>query len=117
MSNDIVRRDPNGRFCRAVEFNGMVFLAGLTAQDKSQDIRGQTEQALKRIDAALASSGTSKARLLQAVCYISDMRNKDGMDAAWKAWVDEENQPARATVEVRLGTSDTLIEIMATAAK
>lgn len=117
MSNDIIRRDPNDRFCRTVEYNGMVFVAGITAEDRSQNMKGQTEQIFKRIDALLAAAGTSKSRLLQAVCYVTDMRDKDGMDAAWKAWIDPNGKPVRATVEVRLGTPDTLVEIMVTAAK
>jgi enamine deaminase RidA (YjgF/YER057c/UK114 family) len=33
------------------------------------------------------------------------------------AWVDRENPPARATVQAELGSPDTLVEIMCTAAK
>jgi len=45
------------------------------------------------------------------------MRVKPGMDEAWMAWIDPKNPPARATVETRLGTADTLVEIMVTAAQ
>jgi enamine deaminase RidA (YjgF/YER057c/UK114 family) len=49
--------------------------------------------------------------------WLTDMREKDQMDAAWQAWVDPNDKPARATVEARLGTSDTRVEIMMIAAK
>ena len=49
--------------------------------------------------------------------YVADMRVKPGMDEAWMAWIDPQNPPARATVETRLGTPDTLVEIMVTAAQ
>ena len=39
------------------------------------------------------------------------------MDAAWQAWVDANNKPARATVESRLATPDTRVEIMVIAAR
>jgi enamine deaminase RidA (YjgF/YER057c/UK114 family) len=49
--------------------------------------------------------------------WLPDIREKDQMDAAWKAWVDPENKPVRACVEARLATPDTRVEIMVTAAK
>jgi enamine deaminase RidA (YjgF/YER057c/UK114 family) len=38
------------------------------------------------------------------------------MNAAWDAWIDPANTPARATVEARLATPKYLVEIMAVAA-
>jgi enamine deaminase RidA (YjgF/YER057c/UK114 family) len=38
------------------------------------------------------------------------------MNAAWDAWIDKANTPARATVESRLATPKFLVEIMAVAA-
>jgi enamine deaminase RidA (YjgF/YER057c/UK114 family) len=45
------------------------------------------------------------------------MRLKPKMDEAWAAWMDPKHSPARATVEARLGSPDTLVEIMCVAAK
>jgi enamine deaminase RidA (YjgF/YER057c/UK114 family) len=39
------------------------------------------------------------------------------MDAAWQAWIDPNHKPARATVESRLGTPDTRVEITMICAK
>lgn len=113
-----ITRHPSGpKLSDAVEYGGVCYLAGMVADDETQGIKGQTEQVLKEIDRALALCGSSKSKLLSVTCYISDMRNKPGMDEAWLAWVDPKNLPARATVEVRLGNPSTLIEIMVTAAK
>jgi enamine deaminase RidA (YjgF/YER057c/UK114 family) len=49
--------------------------------------------------------------------YVSDMRLKPQMDEAWIAWLDSSNTPVRACVETRLGTPDTLVEIMVVAAQ
>ena len=38
------------------------------------------------------------------------------MNAAWDAWIDPANTPARATVEARLASPKYLVEIMAVAA-
>ena len=39
------------------------------------------------------------------------------MNAAWDAWVDKGNPPARATVEARLVAPEYLVEIAVTAAR
>ena len=117
MSQSIVRHDPGPILSRAVEYNGMVFLAGLTADDYSLDIKGQTEQVLKKIDKYLAAAGTNKSRLISAVIYINKMANKEEMNKVWQVWMDKANPPARACVEAQLGSSNTLLEIMVTAAK
>ena len=117
MSQNIVRHEPGAILSRAVEYNGMVFVAGLTADDYSLDIKGQTEQVLRKIDKYLAAAGTSKSRLLSTLIYLNDIDDKDGMNSVWQAWIDKANPPARACVQARLGTSKTLVEIMVTAAK
>ena len=115
--SDIVRHQSDARLSRAVIHNGVVYLAGTTADNRTVSSKGQTEEILAKIDALLKLSGTSKSRLLSAVVYVADMRVKPGMDEAWMAWIDPKNPPARATVETRLGTADTLVEIMVTAAQ
>ena len=112
----IVRHESNARLSHAVVHNGVVYLAGTTADTRGASSKVQTEEILAKIDALLKLSGSSKSRLLSAVVYVADMRVKPGMDEAWMAWIDPKNPPARATVETRLGTADTLVEIMVTAA-
>ena len=80
-------------------------------------MKGQTEDVLRQIDALLAKCGSHKSRILSATVYVNDMGLKPQMDEAWMAWVDRRNPPARATVEAQLGSPDTLVEIMCTAAK
>ena len=112
----ITRRHSDSRLSRVVTHNGTAYLAGLTADNRSASMKGQTEEIVTKIDALLKLVGTDKSRLLTAMIYVSDMRLKPQMDEAWIAWVDPENTPARACVETRLGTPDTLVEIMVTAA-
>ena len=116
MSN-IVRHHSDARLSKAVIHNGVVYLAGTTADTRGASSKVQTEEILAKIDGLLKLAGTNKSRLLSAVVYVADMRVKPGMDEAWMAWVDPKNPPARATVETRLGSADTLVEIMVTAAQ
>ncbi|HTP95109.1 MAG TPA: RidA family protein [Burkholderiales bacterium] len=117
MASEIKRHQSGPILSRAVEYNGIVYLCGLTADDRSQGLKGQTEQVLKKIDALLAASNSDKTRLLSTNIWITDLRSKPEMDAAWQAWIDKANTPARACVEARLGSPDTLVEIMVTAAQ
>lgn len=114
---DIIRHDPDRKLSDAVEYNGLLYLAGQVAEDTSAGMKAQTESVLRQIDALLGKCGSSKSRILTATVYVADMKQKPQMDEAWLAWVDPANPPARATVEAKLGTSDTLVEIMCTAAK
>jgi enamine deaminase RidA (YjgF/YER057c/UK114 family) len=115
--SDIVRYDPDRKLSDAVEYSGVVYLAGQVARDLSVGMKAQTEDVLRQIDALLAKCGSHKSRLLSATVYVNDMKLKPPMDEAWLAWVDQENPPARATVEVQLGSPDTLVEIMCVAAR
>jgi enamine deaminase RidA (YjgF/YER057c/UK114 family) len=115
--SDIIRHDPDQKLSDAVEHNGTIYLAGQVAEDTTKDMKTQTESVLRQIDALLARCGSHKSRILSATVYVADMKQKPQMDEAWLAWVDRSNPPARATVEAKLGTPDTLVEIMCTAAK
>jgi enamine deaminase RidA (YjgF/YER057c/UK114 family) len=117
MLSNIVRHQSDSRLSRIVTHNGIVYLAGLTADHRSATMKAQTEEVLKKIDELLKVAGTTKSRLLSAIVYVSDMRLKPQMDDAWMAWVDSSNTPVRACVETRLGTADTLVEIMVVAAQ
>ena len=112
----IRRVNPGKRFCGAVVHGNTVYLAGQTAPDPSAGVRSQTEQVLQRITELLATAGTNKSKLLTATVYLSDIRHYDEMNAAWDAWVDKNNMPARATVEAKLASPKLLVEIASTAA-
>jgi enamine deaminase RidA (YjgF/YER057c/UK114 family) len=114
----IVRHNPHGGILSdAVEHASLVFVAGTVADDLTQDIAGQTRQVLASIDAALAKAGSNKSKILWANVWVTDIRNREGMNGVWKAWVDPNNLPARATVEAKLADPRMLVEIACVAAK
>ena len=112
----IQRIDNKGHLCKAVVHNGIAYLAGMTAADDTQDIKGQMAQVLKAIDETLAAAGTDKSKLLSSMVYLSDMSIKGGMNECWMDWLDGNAPPARATVGTALGTPGKLVEIMVQAA-
>ena len=117
MSGIVRHNIIDGKLCDAVEHNGTLYFAGQVAENLSVGMKEQTADVLRQIDALLAHFGSNKSRILSATCYVNDMKKKPQMDEAWMAWVDRKNPPARATVEAQLGSPDTLVEIMVTAAK
>jgi len=115
--SDIVRIETDKRRSRAVVYNGMVFVGGMTADDRSQDIKGQTQQTLARIEKFLADAGTDKSRLLTAQIWIKDLaRDFEGMNEVWNAWTAPDAAPTRATAQCEMGAPDVLVEIIVTAA-
>jgi enamine deaminase RidA (YjgF/YER057c/UK114 family) len=115
--NNIERIESNTRASRAVVYNGMVFLAGATADDRSQDIRGQTQQTLAKIEKFLAAVGTDKSRLLSAQIWLKDIaKDFAGMNEIWDSWTAPNAAPTRATAQCEMAAPDVLVEIIVTAA-
>ena len=113
----VTRHDPGPILSQAVEHGNTVYLAGIVAKDLKKDIKGQTEEVLGEIDRLLAKCGSGKSKLLAAIIWVTDIRNRAPMNEIWTQWVDRKNLPARACVEAKLADPDALVEIMVVAAK
>ncbi len=113
----IERIDKGPRMSQAVVHGNMVFLAGQVADDTDQDVAGQTRQILSKIEGLLAKAGSSKAQILSATVWLSDIATFDEMNAVWDPWVDTENPPCRACVESKLASPRYTVEIMVVAAR
>ena len=113
----IARHDPSSILSQAVEHGSTVYLAGIVAKNLDNDVKGQTKEILGEIDRLLAKCGSSKAKVLQAHIWVTDIRNRAPMNEMWTAWVDPKNLPARACVEAKLADPRALVEIMVIAAK
>jgi enamine deaminase RidA (YjgF/YER057c/UK114 family) len=112
----IARTKPTPTSNRVVIHNGVLYLGGLGAPDRGQDMYGQAQQVLARIDGFLDAAGTGKENILRATIFITDYALKDGMNRAWKEWMPKEHAPARATIAVGDMGDDLLVEIEITAA-
>lgn len=113
----ITRHNASPVLSEAVEYHGFVYLAGLTADDLSADVRGQTKQILGKIDAALEEHGTDKTRLLQAHIWLKDINDRLAMNELWSAWLPVGGAPARACVQAEMADPRYLVEIMITACR
>lgn len=113
----VVRHESKGILSPVVEGGGLVITAGITADDFSKDVKGQTEEVLAEIDRLLALAGSDKSKILSATIWVPDIRLRDDMNVAWNAWTGGENLPARACIEAKLAGPDILVEIAVTALK
>lgn len=113
---DILRIGKNERLSRVVVHGGVAYLSGLTADDRQQDVAGQTRQILAKADGYLRDVGATRSSLLSAMIWLRDVSDFDRMNSAWVEWIDKDAPPARATVEAKLALPDILVEIQFTAA-
>jgi enamine deaminase RidA (YjgF/YER057c/UK114 family) len=113
----ITRHEPSAIYSKIVEANGFAFTAGIVADDVKQDIQGQTRQILSEIDRLLALCGTSKANVVSATIWVTDIRLREPMNEAWTAWTGGKNLPGRACIEAKLADPRMLVEIAVVAAK
>jgi len=117
MSNtDIKRLEPGARFNQVVVHNGIVYLSGQVARGTDGSVGAQTEAILGKIDRLLEKSGTNKSRILTATIWMTDISHVKEMNAAWEAWVDKDNMPARACVQSALVDDEITVEVQVTAA-
>ena len=113
----INRQGSNQILSSSVEYHNFVVLAGLTADDLSKDIKGQTAEVIAKIDAALEANGTDKTRMLSAQIWLKDIRDRGAMNELWTAWLPAGGAPARACVEANMADPRHLVEIMVTACR
>jgi enamine deaminase RidA (YjgF/YER057c/UK114 family) len=112
----IQRLDPGARLSEVVVHGGLVYLAGHVSHDPNASVQEQTREILEGIDRHLAAAGTDRSKLLSVSIWLADIDTFADMNAAWDAWVDKDNLPARATVEARLASPGYKVEIAGIAA-
>jgi enamine deaminase RidA (YjgF/YER057c/UK114 family) len=112
----ITRQNVGTLMSSAVIHGDTVYLQGLTGDDGSADIKGQTRSILDKIDARLAEAGSDKSKLLSATIWVVDIAERDAMNEVWVDWIDPKNPPVRACVEAKLARPDLRVEIMVVAA-
>ena len=113
----ITRHEATKIYSKVVEANGFVFTAGIVADKLDEDVRGQTRQVLAEIDRLLGLCGSSKAQIVSATIWLSDIRAREAMNEIWSAWSAGHNLPARACIEAKLADPRMLVEIGVVAAK
>jgi 2-iminobutanoate/2-iminopropanoate deaminase len=98
----------SGGYSQGVRAAGLLFLSGQAPFAPSGDlvagsISAQVRQALSNLDAVARAGGSSLARAVRVGVYLSDLKDFEEMDAAYRAFfVDSDVLPARTTIQSSL---------------
>lgn len=105
-----------GPYSQAVEINGTLFISGQVPVDPATgrivegDIRIQTEQVFRNIDAILTAAGFTFSEVVKSTCYLADISDFKAMNEVYAVYYPE-NEPARVTVAVKGLPLGAMIEI------
>ena len=115
--NEIKRLHSGPKLSRVVIHNDIVYLCGQVAKNYDDDIEGQTQTMLERVDEHLAEAGTDRSKILHATIYIRDIKEVVKMNEVWGKWLGDSPRPARTCVQAEMAKPNILVEITITAAK
>lgn len=120
MTDPLNRYQTGKRMSQIVEVQAgaaMLYFAGQISSDRTLDLEGQTRNILGKIDTLLTEAGSERAKIVSAMIWLSDIRNRHAVNAIWDTWVPEGAAPARACVEASLAEPSDLVEIQIVAVK
>jgi 2-iminobutanoate/2-iminopropanoate deaminase len=95
---------PAGPYSPGMAIGNLVFVSGQAGRDPKTgnipaDLEGQTEQALKNVEAILVETGSSLAHVIRCGVFLVDMQEFQKMNGVYSR-VFGSHRPARTTVEV-----------------
>lgn len=109
-----------GPYSQAIRIADFLFVSGqvpldpATGQLIAGDIRAQTAQALRNLDAILAAAGVARDDVVKTTVYLADMGHFAAMNAVYATFFPDP-APARAAVQVARLPMNALVEIDAIA--
>ncbi len=120
MPFEVLDYDPPRRWAAASVAGGFVFLAGETGTDPSTmetapgGIEGQTEQAMRNIEATLGRLGLGMDSIVRLTMYLTDIADLPRASAARSRHVPR-TLPSTTVQVCALAREDLLVEIDAVA--
>ncbi|MDR2860248.1 MAG: RidA family protein [Elusimicrobiota bacterium] len=108
-----------GPYSQAIAAGGFLFVSGQipfdpkTQQKVSDDIKEQTQQSLKNLEAIIKEAGASLEKVVRCGIFLKDMNDFAAVNEVYGNFFSS-HKPARACVEVSRLPKDVLIEIEAT---
>ena len=95
-----------GPYSQAVSAGGWIFCSGQIALDPDSgspvgggDIEYETRQVLTTLDAVLRPAGVTRADVVKATVYLTDMSEFSKMNQVYSEYFDGYGPPARACIQ------------------
>jgi 2-iminobutanoate/2-iminopropanoate deaminase len=105
-----------GPYSQAIDTGALVFLSGqipldpVTGQLLGADVKSQTAQALRNIEAVLAGAGLSRAHVVKTTVFLADMADFAAMNEVYADFFGA-TRPARSTIQAAALPRGALVEI------
>ena len=105
-----------GPYSQAIKAGNMLFVSGQvpfvpeTMEIVEGDVKAQTAQSLKNVQAILAEAGLDFSHVVKSIVFIKDMNEFAAINEVYAEYFGE-NKPARACVEVARLPKDVKVEI------
>lgn len=106
---------PVGPYSQAIKIGNLIFVAGQgpldpeTGKIVSGDIREQTKQTFKNIEAILNAAGLTLQHIVKVSVFLKNINDFNKMNESY-ATLFKRDPPARTTVEANLPREGMLIE-------
>ncbi|MBQ9079704.1 MAG: RidA family protein [Clostridia bacterium] len=110
-----------GPYSQAVIVGDLIFTSGQIPLDPAtglmvgETITEQTHRVCKNLEAVLAAAGSSPARVVKTVCYLSDMADFAAFNQVYAEYFT--GKPARSCVAVKALPKGALVEVEVIAEK
>lgn len=104
-----------GPYVQANQAGNLIYTSGQIPLTKDgilagDDIKTQTHQVMKNIEAILVEAGTDMNHIIKTTCFLSDMNNFVPFNEVYASYFDLK-LPARSCVEVARLPRDVLVEV------
>ena len=111
---------PIGPYSQAVKCGNMLFISGQLGTDPATNqlapfAEEQTEQALRNMQAILASEGLTMDNVVKTTVFLDNFGDFDTMNTVYANFFTSGSAPARSCVEVEELPKGALVEIEAIA--
>ena len=120
MTNQVIHTENApaaiGPYSQAVKAGNLLFVSGQvpfvpeTMEIVEGDVKAQTAQSLKNLQAILKEAGADFSNVVKTTVFIKDMNEFAQINEVYAEYFGE-NKPARACVEVARLTKDVKVEI------
>jgi 2-iminobutanoate/2-iminopropanoate deaminase len=97
---------PIGPYNQAILTNGTLYVSGQIALDAATgqlvegDIKAETKQCMKNLEAILKAAQMDFGHVVKTSIFLKDMHQFSLVNEVYATYFDAENAPARETVEV-----------------